>query len=210
MLDSLVNLYDEFAKSGRMLELQKLAQEQGLGFDKRAPFGIQPTAIKSFKIFQKKGTKRFIGIISDKLKDIDGTIRFYDYARTRDLETFTRSVVEVRTDQLYADYLAIEPKGVFSKMKGYFTSEDIDFPELKAFYDQFQISTRDPDAGLILQPSALDLIIDQPNMHIEAEGNYFVFYTKKKELPVQDVLGLMDFAEEFVTRLILDQSRDFV
>ena len=210
MLENIVQFFDEFTKSGRVQDLKQLAREQKFGFKKRSAFGSQITDIKGFKVFSGKGNKRFVGILSQSSDAFKGEIRFYDFLVTKDLETKTTSVVEIFCEELFADYLMIEPKGTFSKMKGFFMSEEREFPSLDAFYNNFQITSKVPDASLILQASALDLMTQHPNIYCEMEGNHFIFYFRKKQMEIQNIVSTINFAEEFVRLLCFDRQREFV
>jgi len=210
MIDKLINIYDDFKKSGRVQDLRQLAHEFKFDFQKRVVFGRQPTEIKGFKVFDSKGAKRFLGILSQPLENLDGIIRFYDYLKTKDLETKTQSIIEVRVNDIYTNYLKIEPKGTFSKMKGIFMSEKREFSNAVDFYKLYQISSASADAEIILQHSALSLLAQNPGITIEAEGNYFLFYYKKKEMDIRHIIRAIDFAEDFMELLVFDQSGDLV
>jgi hypothetical protein len=210
MFDKLVKIYDDFAKGERQLDLEQLSKEYQFSFKKRESFGIQPTDIKGFQVFAKKGSKRFLGILSRPTESFKGYLRFYDYLVTKDLETTTHSVVEIYNEQLFTDYFTIEPKGAFRKVKGFFMSEEKIFPRLKDFHSKFVISSKDPDATTILKPSVCKLMLAHPRITVEAEGNYYFFILRKKEMKVSDVVSTVDFAEEFVRLLQFDVSDDFV
>jgi len=208
MLDNLVKIYDDFAKSGRIQDLEQLAKELGYPFAKRMPFGPQTTEIKGFNLFSKKGSKRFIGVISIPAKAFKGSIRFYDYLNTRDLETSTHSVIEIHCEDLYTDEFIIQPKGALRKMKGLFVAPSNPFPHLKDFNSKFEISAY--YEGSILKESALDLMVDFPGITCEAEGNYLIFYYRKKEIPIAEIIDIVAFAEEFVRLTKFDTSDDYV
>jgi hypothetical protein len=210
MFESLVQVYDEFTKNGRIQDLKQLAKEQRFSFSKRVSFGSQITELKGFKVFAKKGTKRLVGLISQATEGFKGEIRFYDFLRTYELETYTTSVIEIRCDELFAEYLTIQPKGALEKMKGIFVSEEKEFPHLQLFHQNFQISSRSPDASLLLKESVVDLMSQFPGLTFEAEGNYFLFYFRKKEMKIQQIIPNINFAEEFVRLLCFDQEGDFV
>lgn len=211
MLDNLVKIYDEFTKGDRVQNLSQLAQEEHLSFEKRQPFGQQTTDIKGFKIFSGKGSKRLIGILSRPPKTIiDARIRFYDYLVTKDLETKSHSVIELFVKDMDTDYFIIEPKGAIGKMKNIFYSAPLLFPELKEFHKSFRVNYEHPDDVYLLKRSALDLMTQYPEMTCEAEGNYFLFYRRKKVMEVQEIIPCMEFAEEFISLLCYDDSEDFV
>ncbi|NNE28005.1 MAG: hypothetical protein HKN16_00105 [Saprospiraceae bacterium] len=210
MLDTLTKLYDDFTKSGRVQDLGQLAHEEGMQFQKRTKFGNQPTELKSFKIFQGKGYKRLLGLMARKASDFEGKIRFYDFLETVDLETYTHSILEVKCDAIFIESLRIEPKGAFKKMKGFFISDESPFPALSEFNNQFQISSKEPDDILWLQEKALELMEGFKGLTMEAHGNYFIFYFRKKTVKIHEILDLADFAEEFVRLVCNDRSGDFV
>ncbi len=210
MIDKLVNLYDDFAKGDRIRELERLADDEMFGFNKRSPIADQKIEIRGFRVFAKKGSKRFIGIMEFGGRAMNGFIRFYDYLRTVDLETKSTSVIEVYCEDIFTEYVKIEPKNAFDKMKGFFTSGSNRFPELTDFHQQFQILSRVQNGDAWLNEKALSTMIDFPNLTMEAEGNYFVFYQKNKTMEVHKILPSLAYAEEFVQLTTYDQSNDFV
>jgi len=154
MFDTLVKLYDDFSSNERTQSLSQLAKENQFDFTKRVSFGKQPTELKGFSIFKKKGTKRFIGVLQQAMEGANGKIRFYDFLNTKDLETKTNSVVEIYCKDIYVDHFKIEPKSTFAKMKGFFVSGNQAFDDLPEFYSQFQISssTADGESQLFFIP----------------------------------------------------------
>jgi len=210
MIDKLVNVFDQFMQGDRIQELSLLASDYKLSFYKRSPISAEVIEIRGFEVFGKKGTKRFVGIIGEPSNPFKGQIRFYDYLRTKDLETKTTSVIEVYCEDIYTDYIKIEPKGTFAKMKGFFTTENQQFPDIKSFYQAFQISSKEEGGARWLNKSALQSMEDYPGMTIEASGNHFLFYYRNKQMPVQNIISMMEFAEEFVRLTCFDRSQDFV
>ena len=210
MLDNLVKVFDDFSKGGRVQDLAQLAKEYSFSFEKRQSFGVQPTEIKGFKAFAKKGTKRLIGISSTNPLKFKGKVRFYDYLKTKDLETSTTSIIEIFCEDIFTDYLMIQPKGVIKKMKGLFSSDRIYFPKFKSFHSQFVITSEVDEEDSILRESALSLMLDFPKVTCEAEGNHFLFYVRKKDIKIQDIIPTMEFAEEFVRLICFDKTGDFV
>ena len=211
MIDNLVKAFDDLFKSERMKELQQVADEYQLAYTRRAAFADQDLQIKGFKLFQTKGAKRLIGILGQETVDFPGRIRFYDFLYTKDLETFATSVIEISCDEIFSDYFMIQPKGTLTKFKDFFVSDPKMFPRLKEFHNSFQISTKSSDAMLILREAALELLLKHPNLTIEAEGNYFLFYRRKKTVPVHKIIPMMNFSEDFVDMLYYeDEEEDFV
>jgi len=210
MIDQLVKVFDTLTKAGRLEELSLLADDYKLDFKKRSLISAERMEIRGFKAFSRKGAKRFLGILSQASDQFNGQIRFYDFANTKDLETKTTSVIEVNCEDIYVDYVKIEPKGAFSKMKGIFVSENLQFPELTTFNQQFQISSTTENGSFWLNKIALGTMSKFPGITMEAEGNNFLFYFRRKEMPVQDIIKTIDMAEEFVRLTCFDQSEDFV
>ncbi len=210
MIDKIVTIFDDFTKGERMQDLAQLAKENNIPFKKKVSFGIQSTAIKGFKLFTGKGTKRLIGLLTPSVGNFEGKIRFYDYLVTKDLETKTHSVIEVSMPGLYTDYFMIEPKGAISKMKSIFVTHPLIFPELKDFHAKFEVHSEEADDTSILKKSILSLMTEYPGLTCEAMDNQLIFYYKKKTIEVQRVLPMIHFAIEFVRLLCYDNSDDFV
>lgn len=201
MLDKLVDLYDSWSKGARAKDLEQLASEFDLRYERRVEFGDQPSDIKSFNVFSKKGIKRFMGVMETDLEKGKGTARFYDYIRTKDLETFSRSVVEIYCEDIRTDYFFIEPKGIFTRTKHMFKPRLKIHPKLKTFHKKFYIDTISEEVQYVLNRKVLDLMLDYPNLKMEAKGHCFVFYLKKGEMPVDQIMPFIDFAEELVSLL---------
>jgi hypothetical protein len=210
VIDNLIKVYDDLFKSERIKELAQVANEYQLPFEKRASFSDQILQIKGFKLFQVKGAKRFLGIISQATTDFPGHIRFYDFAYTKDLETYTTSVIEITSEELFSDYFLIQPKGTLTKFKDFFVADHKLFPRLDDFHANFEISTKTSDAMLLVRESALSLLTKYPHITVEAEGNHFLFYTRKKMMPVHKIINTINFAEDFVDLLYFDEEDDFV
>ena len=210
MLDKLVDIYDSWSKGGRAQDLKQLASEYDFRYERRVEFGHQPSDIKSFKVFSNKGIKRFMGVMETDLEKGKGTARFYDYIRTRDLETYTRSVVEVYCEDISTPYFHIEPKGIISRTKNIFKSKLKIHPELKSFHKNFYINTESKEVEYVLNRKVLDLLLDYPNLKMEAKGHCFVFYLKKDEMPIGDIMPLIDFAEEVVSLLGTGEDGGYV
>ncbi|MFT5168226.1 MAG: hypothetical protein ACI8P3_003467 [Saprospiraceae bacterium] len=210
MIDSLVKVYDDIFKKERAQDLAQLAREEQFSFIRRVSFSTQLTELKGFKVFSSKGAKRFLGVLFQQLITVKGRVRFYDYLNTKDLETRSQSIVEIYTEDLFANYLMIEPKSTFSKMKGFFVAAEAQFPQLEVFNHNFQISSKIPEANLLLRESALKLMSDYPGLTFEALGNHFLFYYRKKELKTPEIIPLINFAEEFLRLLCFDDRDDYV
>lgn len=210
MVDKLLDVMDNLTRKSRIDELRQLSLDYELGFQKRLDFARERTDIKGFKLFSAKGAKRLLGVISEIPKTFEGSLRFYDYLNTKDLETKTTSVVEVFCAEMNNPYVKIEPKGAFSKMKGFFVSEQRNFDHIGDFYQKFQISTKYEGDDFWLKSAALKYMLSFPNITMEAEGGDFIFYRKKKKLKVPEIIPLLDFAEEFVRLIRHDHTGDFV
>jgi len=210
MLDKLVDIYDSWSKGGRAKDLKQLAKEYDFRYERRVEFGDQPSDIKSFKVFSKKGIKRFMGVMETDLEKGNGTARFYDYIRTRDLETYTRSVVEVYCEDIKTHYFHIEPKSLINRATNIFKSRLKIHPQVKAFHKNFYIHTESQDVQYVLNRKVLDLLLDYPKLQMEAQGHCFVFYLKKEEMPIGQIMPLMDFAEEVVSLLGTGEDDGYV
>jgi len=210
MFNTLVKLYDDYASNERIQSLAQLAKEHHFDFTKRVTFGKQPTDLKPFSVFKTKGTKRFIGILEQPMEGANGTIRFYDFLNTKDLETKSQSVIEIHCEDIYVDHFKIEPKSNFAKMKGFFVSQKQEFDDLPNFYKQFQISASNKDFNSPFNRNALNLLENFSGIRLEADGHYFLFHYRKTEMELGEIMPTIDFAEEFVRLLCFDREGDYV
>ena len=208
MFDNLVNIYDDFTKNERTQSLERLASEYGFEFQKRESFGEQTTYIKGFKIFDTKGTKRFLGVLSQNLRSEKGRIRFYDYLKTKDLETKTTSIVEIFVDDLFVDPFIIKPKKSFGRLKNLFSRGKEN--DLEEFYKKFKVLSSADNPELMFSNSSLNSLLKRPGMRVEGEGNYLLFYFRNKEIKLIEALDIMDFAEAFIETIDASTEDGFV
>ena len=209
MLDEFVKVFDDYTKKGRIQELKTLAREHSIPIKSKAGYGGRPTAIKGFKPFVKKGSKRLIGMMDFQPEQFKGYIKFYDYLRTYELETVTQSVVEVYCESLDSGYCRIIPKSAFKRMKSLFVSDHPSFQGSAEFFQKYHI-TDDSEDDTILKKSVADLLMDYQGLTIEVEGNYLLLYYKNKEIKVHEIMGHVELAEELVSLICYDDSEDFV
>ena len=209
MLDELVKVFDDYTKKGRMLELETLAREHGIPFIKKVNYEKRPTDLKGFQPFIKKGVKRLIGLMEVVPTQIQGEIKFYDYLRTRDLETMTQSVIEVYCKELESGYCMVQPKTALKKMKNIFVTEDNELPVVHEFHARYHVSDQTEDT-YILKPSVMALMSDYKGLTLEAKGDYVLLYYKNKEIKVHEVIDHIKLAEEIVALICYDDSDDYV
>lgn len=209
MLDDLVKVFDDFTKKSRIQELETLSRERGIPFMKKMSYEKRPTKLKGFKPFIKKGTKRMIGIMEVAPTKFIGEIKFYDYLRTKDLETTTQSIIEVICNELDSPYCIVRPKSAFKKMKNIFVTEENDLPYVSEFHRRYYVS-EDTEGAFILKPSVMELMAEYKGLTMEAKGDYLLLYFKNKEIKVHQVLEYIKLAEELVALICYDDSADYV
>lgn len=202
MFDDLVNLYDDFTKNERTQSLSRLAYENDFPFVKREPFGEQTTILRDFKIFQKKGVKRLLGIIHIPMREgMEGEIRFYDFLVTKDLETKTTSVVEIYVPDLNGAQCLIKPRTAIAKTFNLSSSTNT----FKYFNKLFKtIPTYEFSEEIML------LLLDFPKVHVECQQDLCIFYRKNKQIKISEIFKIVTLAENFVSLLQNDANEDFV
>lgn len=210
MIESLIKLFDEFTRRGRIDDLYQLSREYGFDFQKRVSFGQQATELKSFRIFRQKGIKRLLGILSLESEQFNGHLRAYDFLRTKDLKMKDQTIIEIFCEDIFTDPVMIQPRSAFDIIKGFLVAEQRQFPKLTNFYQQYQISSPGQDDTLWLNEKALELMSKFQGLTLEAEGNYFLIYIRKKQMNAKEIMPILEFAEEFVRLTCFDRSADFV
>lgn len=202
MFEDLVNLYDDFTKNERTQSLSRFAIENNFEFSKREPFGEQVTILRNFKIFKRKGVKRFIGILKIPSREgLDASIRFYDYLVTKDLETKSTSIIEVYLPNYNCGQFIIRPKNAISRLLSPTFSKSISAQFKKRFT---------ADANFDLSPKSMDLLLSLPKLTIEGFEDNVLFYRKNKSINLVDILEDVEFAEDFLASMDSVESDDFV
>ncbi|GLR16211.1 hypothetical protein [Portibacter lacus] len=202
MFDELVNIYDDFTKNERTQSLSRLAFENDLTFVKRESFGNQSIDLRGFKIFKKKGVKRFLGIINIPLReDLEGAIRFYDYLVTKDLETKTTSIIEIYFPEINTDPFIISPKSGLSKL--------IKFQRKNSLESQFSKVFK-KDLDIHLSEHQMETMLANPKYTMEGDGSVFLYYRKNKQIDILELFDLIGTAEDFVLNFDGGNFDDFV
>lgn len=209
MLDTLVDLYDDFSFTQRVESISRIAYEQNFDFDKKQTYGEQPTDWKRFKLFQKKGVRRLLGVITLPLAQEEGWVRFYDYYKTADLETQKSSVIEIYRPGQYMGDFFLKPKIKTPSLKIPFLSRNDENP-IREEYDQSRKTTNRSNQELYLSDICMNLLLKFPKITVECIDDRIIFYRKGKHIQEIEILEHMDFAEEFVENLTTAYSDDFV
>ncbi|WP_235295761.1 hypothetical protein [Portibacter marinus] len=202
MFEDLISIYDNFTKNERTQSLSRLAYENQLQFIKREPFGEQQTRLKEFKLFDKKGVKRLLGIIDFKSQErSDLHIRFYDFIITKDLETKVTSVVEIHHSTVNAGYFMIKPLKGLSKLFRRSRRGD-----LNSIFDK-NFKTIPP---ISLSTQAMETLLENPKITVECREDLFIFYMRNQQIKISEVLNIIDFAEELVHWINVAPYNDIV
>ena len=150
-----------------------------------------------------------IGMMDFQPTQFKGSIKFYDYLRTYELETRTQSIVEVYCESLDLGYCRIIPKSALKKMKSIFITDRPDIADASEFFHTFHI-TDDSEDDSFLKWSVMDMLLDYKGLTVEIDGNYLLLYYKHKEIKVNEILNHVALAEELVSLICYDDSEDFV
>jgi len=202
LFEDLVNIYDDFTKNERTQSLARFADENGFEFNKREPFGEQATLLRNFKIFKKKGVKRFIGIVKIPSREgLDAAFRFYDYLVTKDLETTTTSIIEIFIPDSTFGRFRIKAKNGLSRMLSQTFSKSIEAKFKKRFSVESNI-----DIPLRIK----ELMLDRSKLTVEGFEDTMLFYHHNKPIELTEIFDYVEFAEDFVSMLESTDYEDFV
>ena len=206
MIESLVKLYDDNTRTARFADMQQLAREYQMRYDRRLSAGALPVAVRRFEVFEPGGVQRLLGVLEDRTREFPGVLRCYDYLRTKDLDTTVHTVIEVTRRDLSLPYFRIQPKRTFRKVRDLFVVQHPFFPDLEDFHARYEVHTEALPPERILSPPALELLGTRTGFTVEARDQYVVFYRRKKEMEIPDLAESLDFAEGVVNLLRLGEG----
>ena len=201
---------DKFWKSDRTVELQKLAEETSLTFEPRQRFAEQPTALKGFRIFKGKRGKRIIGIVNLVESALEWNARFYDYIYYSDGGKQKSSILEFQSRNLNLSPFRIRPR---SGIRTFFGGKQLEWqiPTPEIFDKLYRIEAQDPGASELQIPdSVLSLVAAKKGLWIEGDGQYLLYYFRKKRIAVDAIMDEYIHAEQIINKILHDNERDFV
>lgn len=206
MIESLVRLYDDNTRTARFADMQQLAREYEMRYDRRMSAGSLPVTLKSFEAFERGGVQRLLGVLEDQTREFTGKLRCYDYLRTKDLDTTAHTIIEITRRDIHLPYFRIQPKRTFSKMRDLFVVQHPFHPELTDFHARYEVTTEELPPERILSPAALELLGTRTGFTVEGRDQFIVFYRRKKEMEIPDLAETLDFAEGVVSLLRLSEG----
>ncbi|MFK7979707.1 MAG: hypothetical protein AB8G86_06975 [Saprospiraceae bacterium] len=193
----------------RVLAFRRLAEEEGFDLHDRERFGNQEIGIKGFQLFKGKRGKRLKSVLYKTERNSSLKTRIYDYAYFGDSKTRTTTVIEFYLPQWNFSEMLIRPKSNLHKMKAFFGKQRMLFPEVAHFHKAYHIYA--PNAENLkyeLNEEFVDLMAEQKRIWMEANGNFILFYIKRKPIPLGQLMETYEFAQDLLEVLIHGHSSE--
>ncbi len=193
----------------RVLAFRKLAVAENFEINDRERFGNQAIGLKGFQLFQGKRGKRLKSVLYQKERNTSLKTRIYDYAYFGDSKTRTSTVIEFYLPQWNFSEMLIRPKSNFHKMKAFFGKQRVLFPDIVQFHKTYHIyAPKTDNLRYELNEEFLDLIAEQKRIWMEAKGNFILFYTKNKPMPLDQLMEHYEFSRDLLDALIHGHSSE--
>lgn len=202
------NILDRVFPSSRGEELKQFAYQEGYSYSRQGLFAEVPHYFARFRLLKKGSMRAAHHFISGELPSVYSKLSIYDFHTNKKKEKTT--VIEIKCNQTFDEFY-IRPKSALFGIKNLFLSREPFFPELTAFnekyileYDAFNKS------NIPLNSAALRLLSTTKDTYIESKGNQIIFYSNKYRLSPEELEEGVTFAENFVSKLLFDNTDNFV
>ncbi len=201
-----------FDQIGRATALKKLAQVNGISFQKKLPFGDLPKNATGFGLFKHKSFKKIRNVFYLQNNELPGEVLVFDFLHADDgLDTKRTTVVLVQSELLELPRFHVKPVHLGHKLGGLFVSRDDAVEGHPDFIEKYTVTGPDLSAvEYALKQEVLDFLPLQDDWSMEGEGDCLVFY-KKNKTQKPDVI--FDFSDDAVTMakwMIFSDSNDYV
>ncbi|MEM1124762.1 MAG: hypothetical protein AAGJ18_30270 [Bacteroidota bacterium] len=196
-------------KDDRLYAMRQIAQTEQFQLKERARFGEQPNGLKGCQLFQGKRGKRLKNILYKIDRNTSLKTRIYDYTYFGDSKNRTSTVIEFYLPQWNFSPALIRPKGNLHKMKSFFGKKPLIFNGLKNFHRKYQIAS--PDVTHLvyeLNEDFLELLANQQQIWVELNGNFILFYTKHKLIPIPSLMDQYEYVLDLLDCLLYGHSNE--
>lgn len=186
-------LYSVFAEGKRKQAIEKTAAEMGLEFSD----GLKPDDQAKFEKFQLaqrgRGRKAQSAILADS-----GELRMtiFDYSFTtgsgRSRQVHRQTVCLCTAEALSLPSFSLSPEDFFSRFRELFGGQDIDFADDSKFSDSFILQGTDEEqVRAFFTPARRKEFSAKSSICLEAEGDVFIFYQRRRRTQPEEIRELM-------------------
>ncbi len=205
------NILDRVFPSSRGEELKQFAYQEEYNYKRQGRLAGVPYYFARFRLLKKGDFRTVHHFISGELSSIYAKLSIFDFHTAGNNKTKKTTVIEIKCDSQSFDDFYIRPKNALHGIKGLFLNREPFFPELTEFnekyvleYDAFNKS------NIPLNSAALRLLSTTKDTYIESKGNQIIFYSNKYRLSPEELREGITFAEDFVSKLLFDNTDNFV
>lgn len=209
MAFSFQNIVDRIFPSSRGEEMKQYAYQEGYNYRRQGIFVEVPHYFARFRLLKKGSMRTVHHFISGDLPSVYSKLSIYDFHTNKKTEKTT--VIEIKCTNQSFDEFYISPKRALHGLKSIFLNRELFFPELTEFNDKYVLEyDAFNKANTPLNSAALRVLSNMRDTYIEAKGNQIIFYSKKYRLSPEELEEGVTFAEEFVSKLLFDNTDNFV
>lgn len=211
MAFSFQNLLDRVFPSSRGEELKQFAYQEKYNYKRQGRLAGIPYYFDRFRLLKKGDLRTVHHFITGELPSIYGNLSIFDFHTAGNNKTRKTSVIEIKCANQSFDDFYIRPKNALHGLQEIFLSREPFFPELDEFNEKYILEYDAFDkANIPLNSAALCLLVDNKDTYIESKGSQIIFYSNKYRLSPEELREGLTFAENFVSKLLFDNTDNFV
>jgi len=211
MAFSFQNILDSIFPSSRGEELKQYAYQEEYNYKRQGRLAGIPHYFDRFRLLKKGDLRTVHHFISGELPNIYSKLSIFDFHTAGNNKTKKTSVIEIKCPTQSFDDFYIKPKNALHGLQDIFLSRVPFFPELTEFNEKYILEY---DAfnkeNVPLNSPALRLLSTTKDTYIESKGNQIIFYSNKYRLSPEELREGVTFAENFVSKLLFDNTDNFV
>ena len=211
MAFSFQDILDKIFSSSRVEELKQFAYQERYDYKRKGRLTKVPPYFDWFRLLKKGNFRTMHHHIVGDFPSIYATLHIYDFHAAGNNKTQRTSVIEINCFDKYFDDFYIRPRNVLHEIKDLFLNREPFFPELTEFNENYILEYDAFDKqNTPLNSAALRLLLSTQDTYIESKGNQIIFYSNKNRLSPEELREGLTFAEDFVSKLLFDNTDNFV
>ncbi|MEO1261344.1 MAG: hypothetical protein AAFZ15_21245 [Bacteroidota bacterium] len=196
----------------RSSQLRELAEEMNIPYTRKTPFKNLPKAVRRFKIFRNKSSRRIRNVLSFQENDLPGQFKLFDFLHQNSSEERRRTTILLfRSDALNLPSFRVRPKNALHILGEIFVQPNIVFEGHPGFMEKYTVSgDNSEEIKYALKPEAIDFLTHKKNWNLEGFGPFLIIYRKGKRPRVNEILPFYRQGAQVCRWMLFSNTNDFV
>ncbi|MEM9888088.1 MAG: hypothetical protein AAF849_19500 [Bacteroidota bacterium] len=196
MKEIIEDIKDSIWSSERRLDLIQVAKKQGYAFKNSRAFISLDIDLKQFHFFGSNKKHKLKHILSESVATLGGKVEAIDFYRKGKQKKWT-TIIVVESPLLELPAFRIEARTRWDWWRRKPKGRNIEFMGFPEFNDRYHLYTSASPRQMkdLLQEEALDFLLEQQNLYLEANKQFLLFGIEGQAIEAQDIPDWMHYGK---------------